>query len=396
MPTARTVASHTVAGRVETLRLAVRASEDTVAPAAAGAAGLEASGPLRAGDQRLAGVELRVAVEADADSASFDLRVSNPGPRPVFLHAVVLGFRWKRSGAGSLRFLRHGWQSWSATGARDLDAAGEPAFPSGPWLRGMHHAHGAPPSDRQGWHESHLALVVGTSPTGPACLVGVLERGRAFGVLYARRDGADVLIEAELVVEARLEPGEARPLERVRVALGVDASVLLEAFGDAHGRLAAARTARPFLAGWCSWYHFFHDVNEADVLRNLEALAAARPGLCLDVVQIDDGYQRAIGDWLETNAKFPARPRAARGGDPRGGLHGRPLDCALLRRAGELPVREARRLAAAQRRCFRFAGCCTRSGAATLPCTCSTRADRRCASTSQRPFVRCGRWASTT
>jgi 2,3-diketo-5-methylthio-1-phosphopentane phosphatase len=148
-------------------------------------------------------------------------------------------------------------------------------------------------------------LVAGESPVGPACLVGVLERGRAFGVLYARRDGHDVQIEAELAVEARLEPGEARPLERVRVALGLDASALLEAFADAHGRLAEARTARPFLAGWCSWYHFFHDVNESDVLRNLEALAAARPELCVDVIQIDDGYQRAIGDWLETNAKFP-------------------------------------------------------------------------------------------
>ena len=305
MPTAQAVASHTVAGRVEVTRIAARVSQDTVAPATAGAPGLEESGPLRAGGQRLAGVELRVVVDADSDAASFDLVVSNPGPRPVFLHAVVLGFRWKRSGAGSLRFLQHGWQSWSATGARDLDAAGEPAFPSGPWLRGIHHAHGAPPGDRLGWHESHLALVVGKSPLGPACLVGVLERGRAFGVLYARRDGEDVQIEAELVVEARLEPGEVRPLERVHVALGLDANVLLEGFGDAHGRVAGARTARPFLAGWCSWYHFFHDVNEADVLRNLEALAAARPGLCLDVVQIDDGYQRAIGDWLETNAKFP-------------------------------------------------------------------------------------------
>ncbi len=299
MPPTRSVASHTIAGRVELTRLAVRAGADTVAPLR------EESAPLRAGAQRLAGVELRVEIETGTDGASFDLVVCNPGPRPVFLGTVVLGFRWKRASSGSLRFLRHGWQSWSATGARAFDDAGEPAFPSGPWLRGMHHALGAPASDRAGWHESHLALVVGASPVGPACLVGVLERGRAFGVLYARRDGEDVLIEAELAVDAKLEPGEARPLERVQVALGLDASALLEAFGDAHGRLAEARTARPFLAGWCSWYHFFHDVSEADVLRNLAALAAARDELRIDVVQIDDGYQRAIGDWLETNAKFP-------------------------------------------------------------------------------------------
>jgi 2-hydroxy-3-keto-5-methylthiopentenyl-1-phosphate phosphatase len=124
-------------------------------------------------------------------------------------------------------------------------------------------------------------------------------------VLYARSEGRDVLLEVELVVDAELEPGAERPLERVRVALGSDAGALLEAFAEAHGRLASARTARPFLAGWCSWYHFFHDVSEADVLRNLEALAKARPPLAIDVVQLDDGYQRAIGDWLETNAKFP-------------------------------------------------------------------------------------------
>ena len=305
MPAARAVASHTAAGRVEATRIAVRASEVTVAGIAGGAPALLASAPLRAGAQRLAGIELQVEIDADQDVASFDLVASNPGPRPAFLNAVVLGLRWKRSRGGSLRFLRHGWQSWSETGARDLDDAGEPAFPSGPWLRGMHHALGAPAEDHRGWHESHLTTVVGESPRGPACLVGVLERGHAFGVIYARRDGEDVLLEAELAVEAKLEPGERRPLERVRVALGLDASVLLEAFGEAHGRLAAARTARPFLSGWCSWYHFFHGVSEEGVLRNLEALAAARPEIPIDVVQIDDGYQREIGDWLETNAKFP-------------------------------------------------------------------------------------------
>ncbi len=305
MGVARAVASHTVAGSVEATRIAVRASETTVARVAGGAPAPRASAPLRAGAQRLSGIELRVEIDADGDAASFDLIARNPGPRPVLLSAVVLGLRWRRARGGSLRFLRNGWQSWSATGARDLDDAGEPAFPSGAWLRGLHHALGAPAEDRRGWHESHLLTVVGETPRGPACLVGVLERGRAFGVLYARRDGDDVLLEAELAVDARLEPGEVRPLERVRVALGQDASALLEAFGEAHGRLASARTARPFLSGWCSWYHCFDRVSEADVLRNLEALAAARPETRIDVVQIDDGYQRAIGDWLETNAKFP-------------------------------------------------------------------------------------------
>jgi alpha-galactosidase len=53
--------------------------------------------------------------------------------------------------------------------------------------------------------------------------------------------------------------------------------------------------------GWCSWYHYFHAVKEADLRGNL-AQAATWP---FDVFQLDDGFQAAIGDWLDTNDKFP-------------------------------------------------------------------------------------------
>jgi alpha-galactosidase len=43
-------------------------------------------------------------------------------------------------------------------------------------------------------------------------------------------------------------------------------------------------------------------VTEDDIRRNL-ALADDWP---FDVFQIDDGFQRSIGDWLETNEKFPS------------------------------------------------------------------------------------------
>ena len=239
--------------------------------------------------------------------------------------------------------------------------------------------------------------VVGESPRGPACLVGVLERGRAFGVLYARRDGDDVLLEAELAVEARLEPGEVRPLERVRVALGLDAE--RPARGVRRGARAArvgAHGASPFLSGWCSWYHFFERVSEADVLRNLEALAAARPEIAVDVVQIDDGYQRAIGDWLETNAKFPrglaplaAEIRAA-------GFIAGHLDGALLRRSPRAASSRSTRTGCCAAGTACCAGCCIRPGAATPPSTCSIRAGTRCARISSPSFASCARSASTT
>ena len=57
-------------------------------------------------------------------------------------------------------------------------------------------------------------------------------------------------------------------------------------------------------AGWCSWYELFGAVTEADVLANLEVCAAQFDRRFFRYIQLDDGYQRAAGDW-ETNTKFP-------------------------------------------------------------------------------------------
>ncbi|MCG8416377.1 MAG: alpha-galactosidase [Proteobacteria bacterium] len=255
--------------------------------------------------RRLGSLAIEIERNDHGDAATCHWRVCNVGDRPVQLESVVMGMHWTGAGQAGYRFLRHGWQSWSFTAMRDLDAAGEPEFPSGEWLRGLHHAVGAPPADRRGWHESDIVTAVGSTPSGGVCLAGVLECGVGFGTVYLRPEGAGVAIEVELRVEVAIEPGEQRELDSVRVALGDDANRLLEEFAELWGKRAGARRNGRFQTGWCSWYHFFHDVTEDDVLRNLDALAARSDPIPVDVIQLDDGYQRAIGDWLTTNEKFP-------------------------------------------------------------------------------------------
>jgi alpha-galactosidase len=300
------VALHAGAGRIEAVRLGVRAAPRLGGGAEPPPCAAEfAADDLSPGLRRLGALEIELEREDHGDAATFSWSVRNAGPEELGVESVVLGLRWRPPAPAPLRFLRHGWQSWSYTGVRELDPAGEPPFPSGAWLRGMHHAVGQPAPDRAGWHESAIASVAGASPGGPACLAGVLETGAGFGVVYLRRDPDGVAVEVEVRLEVPLAPGEKRRLEAVRVALGDDASLLLERFAELWGWRAGARTRAPFQAGWCSWYHFFHDVRESDLLRNLEALAKAREDFPISVVQLDDGYQRAVGDWLETNDKFP-------------------------------------------------------------------------------------------
>ncbi len=306
MSRAVSIARDERAGRLEPVRLGVRYAQGLPDRSEHGVAGpLEwAEGRLAAGAQHFGAFELGLAADLAGERAELQLSVRNLADVPLHLESVVLGFRWSGADTHALRFLKNGWQSWSFTGGRALDEAGEPPFPSGPWLRGLHHPLGEAPPDRSGWHESSLVSVA-CDGQGRACLVGLLEAGLGSGLVYWKRDAQGVRVELEIQLEVPLDPGAALEIEPALVLLGDDENVLLERYAEELGRRGGARTGAPLPTGWCSWYQFFHDVTERDLLRNLEALSGLRSRFSVDVVQLDDGYQHAIGDWLETNEKFP-------------------------------------------------------------------------------------------
>ncbi len=56
---------------------------------------------------------------------------------------------------------------------------------------------------------------------------------------------------------------------------------------------------------WCTWYAYYEGITEQALNKDIAALA----DLPFDVVQVDDGWQRAVGDW-QPNEKFPSGMRA--------------------------------------------------------------------------------------
>lgn len=57
--------------------------------------------------------------------------------------------------------------------------------------------------------------------------------------------------------------------------------------------------------GWNSWYNYYGKVTRKDILAETAALRAA--GFRLDFVQIDDGWQAEVGDWLSVSPRFGGR-----------------------------------------------------------------------------------------
>jgi alpha-galactosidase len=112
-----------------------------------------------------------------------------------------------------------------------------------------------------------------------------------------------------------LQPRETWTLEELMVKSGADRARLIAEAGDRlathHPPLPATRAGqrndrRP-PTGWCSWYCFGPRVTAQQVLDNLDVIAKDFPGL--RYVQIDDGYQRAMGDWLATGSAFGGNVR---------------------------------------------------------------------------------------
>jgi alpha-galactosidase len=146
---------------------------------------------------------------------------------------------------------------------------------------------------------AYYGLLTLTPPSGDAHVWGFTSCARFSG----RFEIAGSTVRAVVVGEGLpLQPGESWPLEEVMVASGPDRAALL---ADVAARLATnhppLRAARP-PTGWCSWYCFGPNVTAQQVLDNLDAIARDMPAL--KYIQIDDGYQRAMGDWLETGAAF--------------------------------------------------------------------------------------------
>lgn len=59
----------------------------------------------------------------------------------------------------------------------------------------------------------------------------------------------------------------------------------------------------PPLTGWTSWYHYYTNISEDIILQNVNAFTEKKAAI--DIIQIDDGYQKAVGDWLEIRPDFP-------------------------------------------------------------------------------------------
>lgn len=237
-----------------------------------------AEGHLRAGD-----LEVHTESHDLGSGRRIDLAVRNPGRRAVSLSAVRM-----RLSVVPSRVLEHGYQSWSPVEVRQVSDPRPLRHLSPGWARGIWHA--APwLAGRAVMGDQFLVLGPGRR-SGPGGAVGFLDAKQHLSTVVAERDSTWV---AAWLDGLALGPGEQLRLDPLWISAGPPGERYSEM--AAHwGEVAGARTSARSLLGWCSWYQYFSKVTPGALRSNLPLAADHR----VEVLQVDDGYQREVGDWL--------------------------------------------------------------------------------------------------
>jgi len=255
---------------------------------------------LRDGDEHEPRLCLRVTLYADQPFAVIQAEVQNTSAGPVRIREFrpLDGARLDLGvPAAGCRFYKHGWQSWSPTIV--LDCAGED-LPASPPVVGA----GTQPQPVSGRFVSDLVTAVVDPTSGRGVVAGFISAADQFSHVWLDTEPGEITAAS---YADGVELARAGTLASERLAIDVSGAptAALERYGDALGREMDALPFDSVASGWCSWYYYFQGISEDEAIANLDYLAEHRGAIPVDFVQIDDGYQAEIGDWLTTNEKFP-------------------------------------------------------------------------------------------
>jgi alpha-galactosidase len=142
-------------------------------------------------------------------------------------------------------------------------------------------------------------MLVLSPPDRPSLVLGFSSCRRFIGRFFLESGSLKVVVDTEGL---ELGPGESWELEELMATEGRHRPVLLNALASRIAANHRKQLFKPIPTGWCSWYCFGPRVTATQVLENLDVISQKLPSL--KYVQIDDGYQAAMGDWLETGKAF--------------------------------------------------------------------------------------------
>lgn len=203
-----------------------------------------------------------------------------------------------------ISFFRNGYQSWSTTRSYRLKDK-----PLRPWLHLVSSASSNMsnlPSNTPGSLSSEMYSVITDLKTGRAFLVGQGPPFDQFFYIRLKLFPAGIRENYfELVYDfgrKMIMPGETIKLDGIIMAVHDAKTSLQEEYFKYLNNTLRLKKHVKNVKGWCTWYYYYNKISPDIIYKNLETLR--EKNINIDFIQIDDGYQQYVGDWLSLTPAF--------------------------------------------------------------------------------------------
>ncbi|MHA1638099.1 MAG: alpha-galactosidase, partial [Candidatus Thorarchaeota archaeon] len=179
-----------------------------------------------------------------------------------------------------LRFFRNGFHSWELSQSQKV---------------------------QQGKNLSHFFSLLNNTETGNAIILGYATLADYFSeiAVYGRDNDNERLAQVVASCATDSIPVTEKDVllsEELVIIYSKDPLVSIREYFDKVKEKMNALSSDEIPTGWSSWYHYFTQVSTEEIVQNTEFLKE-RFHPCIKWIQIDDGYQKTVGDW-EVNNRF--------------------------------------------------------------------------------------------
>lgn len=238
------------------------------------------------------------------------MRLENQGNTPVFPEDITLcnilpgAFQIAGNNITDPVFFSNGWQSWSPSRAYhmgDKQQRTKLGFLSRPMIVNQ----GTPIPRTKNHFSSDMYALLADFQSKQGLVAGFLSQKQHFGSLETHFLPAPSLKIWANGDQARVDPGMSIETDWLALSFTkIDNDNPFATYLGAVNRENQVRLPKEVPFGWCSWYYYFTNLKAEDILKNLNQIKAFQEELPLKLIQIDDGFEKSVGDWFEFNEKF--------------------------------------------------------------------------------------------
>ncbi|HSN93664.1 MAG TPA: alpha-galactosidase, partial [Anaerolineaceae bacterium] len=207
-------------------------------------------------------------------------------------------------------FYANGWQSWSPTATYRLGDKQERSW-MGPIANPMIVNPGTPITRLPNHFSADMFACLGDLNTQNGLVAGYVSQRESFGSIETHVGRESDLSMWSNSDGLRLDPGKEFQTDWASFGFtDLKAKLPFKLYMQtvANENNVHQKNAAPI--GWCSWYYYFQNVTEKDIRENLEEVERVRETIPLKLVQIDDGFEKSVGEWMSFSERFPNGVRA--------------------------------------------------------------------------------------